>query len=326
MRTRRFAVPLVLLPVLSIMPAPGRAQSHFMVEGRVIEPTGRGIENALVELEGSRQVLSSAGGFFRIQGVARGEWTLHVEAFGYVGISRDLVVDGDTTLTVALDIAPFALDSLVVSPKRIDVEGRVRGFEGERELRLANADVVTTQGQTTRTNGRGGFKLTGWQGTPLQVEVRAFGYMPLDTILVPEERQKYDFLLEPDLVVKRMIAAAVRRLETRAHPLLAVTMRPLNREDLLRNRALSLDQLLHYRYGSRLHVACVVLDERALSPEMADGVLTTMFAEEVERIELLFRGRMLRIYTRAFMRTLLGGGRELADPVYVSMAHPPFCR
>lgn len=324
MRAGTLAV--TLLSALSTMPVTGSAQSRFVVEGRVIEASGRGIENALVELEGSRRLLSSAGGFFRIQGVARGERTLRIEAFGYVGISRAVFVDGDTTLTVTLDIAPFAVDSLVVSPRRIDVEGRVRGFEGDRELRLANADVVTTQGQTTRTNARGGFKLTGWQGTPLQLEVRAFGYLPLDTILVPEEQRRYDLLLEPDPVVKRMIAAAVRRLEKRAHPHLAVTMRPLDREDLLRNKSLTLDQLLHYRYGPRLQVACVVLDERALTPEMGDGVLSTMLAEEAERIELLFRGRMLRIYTREFMRTLLGSGRKLVDPVYVSMAHPPFCR
>jgi hypothetical protein len=34
---------------------------------------------------------------------------------------------------------------------------------------------------------------------------------------------------------------------------------------------------------------------------------------------------MLRINTREFMRTMLGGGIELAVPTYVDMARPPFC-
>lgn len=74
-----------------------------------------------------------------------------------------------------------------------------------------------------------------------------------------------------------------------------------------------------------MRLGCVILDERSLTPAAADGVIRTMLAEDVERIEFLFRPRMLRIYTREFMRTMLGGGIELAVPTYVDMARPPFC-
>jgi len=72
-------------------------------------------------------------------------------------------------------------------------------------------------------------------------------------------------------------------------------------------------------------IRCIVLDEEPLTPQMADGVVRTMLAQDVERIEFLFRGNMLRIYTREFMRTMLGGAIELKKPLYVDMARPPLC-
>lgn len=131
----------------------------------------------------------------------------------------------------------------------------------------------------------------------------------------------------PRARVERMIEAEIRRIEQRAGGRLAITMRPLNRDDLLRRRGYSLIQLLRNEYPLRAgRVRCIVLDEKVLTPAMADGMVRTMLAEDVERIEFLFRGHMLRIYTREFMRTMLGGGVELGMPIYVDMARPPFCR
>lgn len=321
MPTSVLGVALLLFPIL---PSPGRAQSAFVVQGRVVEAGGPGIQNAIVQLDGSRPILTSSEGSFRFEGVAGGERTLRVEAFGYLPFAGALAVAGDTAVTVVLDIAPFALDSLVVAPRRIDMDGRVRGFE--RDVPISGADVVSSHGQVTRTNGRGGFGLDVWEGVSLLLRVRAFGYLPLDTILSPEEHQDYLFFVEPDPLVERMIATEIRRIEERAGGRLAVTMPPLNRDDLLRWEGASLRDVLRYEHPLKLdRIRCVIVDEKALTPSMAAGVLMTTLAQDVERIEFLFRGAMLRVYTREFMRTMLGSGIELRSPGYVEWARPPFC-
>ena len=103
-------------------------------------------------------------------------------------------------------------------------------------------------------------------------------------------------------------------------------MRPMNRESLLRWRGYTLEELIRIKYPMRgSGIRCVVVDEHVLSPGMAEGVLLTTLAFEVERIEFLFRGRMLRVYTREFMRTMVGSGLELRRATYVDLVSPPLC-
>jgi hypothetical protein len=46
----------------------------------------------------------------------------------------------------------------------------------------------------------------------------------------------------------------------------------------------------------------------------------------VHRVESLFDGGMVRIYTRDFMRKLLSGAVELRRPVFIGVVRPPLCR
>lgn len=316
---------LVLVWALSTgLFAPVTAQEVFVVEGRVLDAeANRGLQNAVVTLEGHRPILTGTGGEFRYADVEGGEYLLRVEAFGYRAFSRSVRVRDDVTLAVALETAPFVLDSLVVAPRQVEVDGRVR--DPAKDLSLKGVDVRTSRGEEVRTNGRGRFEVSGWEGIGLLLQVRAFGYLPLDTVISPGPEETFVFDVDPDRLVERMIEAEIRRIEDRAGGRLAITMRPLNRDDLLRYRSLPLIDVLRHEYGGRVRLGCVILDERALTPATADGVIRTMLAQDVERLEFLFRGRMLRIYTREFMRTMLGGGIELRQPAYVAMARPPFC-
>lgn len=312
------AIAALLVPTLAM------AQTGVVVDGRVTELGGPDIQNAIVVLEGKGPTLTAAGGVFRFEGVETGEHVIRVEAFGYVSASRTLVVDGDATLIIALDIAPVQLDSLVAALRGIDLEGRIR--DAGRDVSLTGADVLTSQGHLTRTNGRGRFDFEVWEGIPILVRIRAFGYLPLDTILVPVEDESHLFDLAVDPLVERMIETEITRLEERAGGRLAVTMPPLNREDLLRWRGATLRDVLQAEYPLRVRrIRCVVVDERVLEGGMAGGVLQTTLAQDVERIEFLFQGGMLRVYTREFMRTMLGGGLELRRPTYADMARPPLC-
>ena len=293
--------------------------------GRVVDAAAnRGVENAIVTLEGHGPILTGPDGAFSFQSVEGGQRALRVQAFGYGTFSTSLRVTGDVTVTVELEIAPFMMDSLVVAPRQVEVGGRVR--DPATDLLLRDVDVSTSLGEAVRTNGTGRFEVGGWEGVALLLQVRAFGYLPIDTVVAPGPDDRYDFFMEPDPVVARMIDVEIRRIEERAGGRRAITLRPLNRDDLLRRRGLTLLELLRTEYGGRVRLGCVILDERSLTPSMADGVLRTMLAQDVERMEFLYRGRMLRIYTREFIRTMLGGGVELVAPTYVEWARPPLCR
>ena len=308
---------------------PVLAQTGVVVQGRVFEAGGTaGIQNVVVELEGHGAVLTSADGSFRFERVEPGGYTLRVIAFGYAAESRFLAVDGDTTLTIPLEVAPVLLDPLVVQARVIDIEGRVR--DPVKDFLLVDADVLTNQGRATRTDSHGRFRLEDiLEEVPLRVGVRAFGYLPVDTILLPDEDESYLFDLVPDSLVERMIEVQVVRLEERAAGRRAAIMRPMNRERLLRWAGHStLRDVLESEYRSYLgRIRCVFMDEE----EINDGgrllsVLGTTLPEEVERIEFLFRGAMLRIYTREFIQNMIARDIELRRPSYVSLGRLPFCR
>lgn len=316
---REGRIGLLAILVLAIaIPSPMLAQTGVVVEGRVLEAgTTAGIQNAIVELVGHGATLTSAAGTFRFEGVDPRGYVFRVDAFGYASESRFLAVDGYTTVSVPLEIAPLPLDSLVVEPRAIDIKGRVR--DPGRGLLLVDAEILTNQIPPTGTDDHGRFTLDDvFEDVPLRVIVRAFGYVPVDTILLPDEDESYLFELVPDTVVERMIGVQVRRLEERAAGRRSALMRPMNRERLLRYAGhADLLTTLEFEYWRRIgRVGCVVLDEEQLLGG-ATSLLWTMLPEELERIEFLFRGAMLRIYTREFMREMIAGGIELRRPSMV---------
>lgn len=190
---------------------------------------------------------------------------------------------------------------------------------------LSAVDVTTSLGEETRTTRRGRFDVLGWEGTGLLLQLRGFGYLPVDTVVTPDPEREYQFDLEVDPLIQPMIDVEIRRIQERAGGRRAITMRPLNRVDLLRRRGQTIFDVLLNEYTGRARLGCVVLDEVVLSPAMADGMIRTMLVQEVERLEFLFRGKMLRIYTRRFMQRMLGSGIELREATYNEMANPPFC-
>lgn len=318
------ALGAVLVLALAVCATQARAQSGAVVEGRVTSVGGPPIQNALIELQGRPPIRARAGGDFRFEDVALGEYTLRVEAFGYATLTQSIVVDGDLSVAVELDVAPFELDSLVVAPERTDAEGQVR--DAERGVPLRGAEVRTNQGHQVRTDNAGRFDLEVWDGTPLLVQVRAFGYFGVDTVVVPEPDSSFVFPLVTDPLVERLIATEIERIKERAGGRRAITMRPLDRDDLLRWDNATLLDVLRAEYSNRARrVRCVLVDEELLTAGMAGGVLLTTLARDVERIEFLFDGAMLRVYTRDFMRLMLGGGIELRRPTYVEWANPPMC-
>jgi hypothetical protein len=329
----RYGVAIAALLLAGIVPAPVASQIGVVVEGRVFDSvTGSAIQNALVEMEGQGATLTSAEGTFRLAGVALGSHALRVVGFGYAPHTRLLAVAGDVTISVGLEAEPLRLDSLVVEPRLIDIEGRVR--DPTRDLNLVDAEILSSQAVPVFTGAHGRFELEDVVAeVPLRLVVNAFGYFPIDTILLPQEDESYRFELEPDPMVERMVEVQVGRLEERASPLNAMTMRPMNREQLLSHAGRrTLADVLQWEYpGDWLRrVNCVVINEVQLLGAWQPSTLYHILPEDVERIEFLFDGAMLRIYTREFMREMISRDVALRMPSYIypfpRPAVDPLCR
>ncbi len=318
---------LATLVLATAIPIPVLAQDGVVVQGRVFEFGSTSvIFNARVELEGYGATLTSVVGTFRFEDVEPGEYTLQVDAFGYASDTRVLTVDSATTVLIPLQVAPLPLDSLAVELREIDIEGRVR--DPERDLLLPDVEILTDQIEGTLTDAHGRFKLDDVLAeVPLRVIVRAFGYLTVDTILLPDEDENYVFEVEPDPWVENMIEEQIGRLEARSVGFRATFMPAMNRERLLRYAGTFslLDALqVEYRERNMDRIDCLFIDERQEYVPV-DFLLQTTLPEELERIEFLFDGRMLRIYTREFMQYMFDLELELRAPVFIDLLGAPFC-
>ena len=319
---------MAILVLATSVPIPVLAQG-VVVQGRVFQFGSRTvIRNATVDLEGHGAMLTTAGGTFRFEDVEPGEYTLRVEALGFSPESRVIEVDSTTTVPVLvpLRIAPLAVDSLVVELRRIDIKGRVR--DAALDLLLVNAEVLTNQVAGSLTDAHGRFTLKDvLEGVPVRVVVRPFGYLRVDTTFVPDEDETYVFEPVPDPWVEEMIKAQIDKIEERSAGISAIGRTPMNRERLVfYSGTFSLLEALEVEYRNREmgEIGCIIIDEKREDFLPADHFLQTLLPEELERVELLFDGQMLRIYTREFMQYMFDSELELRTPVFVDVS-PPFC-
>ena len=338
-RNRTCAVPFRARPVslvgfLGVLPiflgAVGVAgQDRVVLLGQVVESgTGAPIANAVVELVGVGRMLTSANGVYRFDGVPSGVYELRAGALGYSALSRAVNLTQDTRVRFELDVEPIALDSIVVAVRTIDMRGRVR--DAARRMGLEFATVVTNQGHRVESNATGNFELKNVAyDLPLEVQVWAYSYLPKDTVLLPEEGVRYEFEMQADPIVQRMIDLELEELVERARPYRSGLMRPLNRDQLLRYRGAVLLDVLKSQYSLFAgRVKCVMMDDERIDPMIDREWLGTVPVTDLERIEFLFGGAMLRIYTREFIRDMMAGSAQVEEPpVYVEVpGGEPFCK
>jgi hypothetical protein len=310
--------------LIAVCAAPSLAQSVARLSGRVVERgTDRGLAGATIEI-GSRRVSSDLDGRFVAGDVPPGSQTMKVSAYGYSSREVSLRLVADTSIVVELDPAPLPLDPLLVEGRTITIRGEV--YERGDDRGLLDVEVRVEPDHETYTNVAGRFKLEDIPaGPPLRFSVRAFGYLPIESVLSAFEDSTLIVHLEVDPVVQRMIQEQVDRVEARAHPFLTAVMPPMDREYLLRNRNGTAFDLIRHRYGHFVRrIRCILIDDRQRYNGPAE--LAHFLPEELERIEVLERGRMLRIYTRDYIRDRLGERGKLPMPVYVEYAEPPYCQ
>jgi Carboxypeptidase regulatory-like domain len=320
----RLARPLTIGVVLLLMVNHAEAQRGVVVNGRIVELGGFGVESAVVALAG-REVSTTLGGNFHFENVVTGAYTLRVEALGYAPREIALTVADDTTLLITLEPTPIQLDSLAVHARTITVRGHVAAKDTNEEM--IHVEISTGTGELTRTDTRGWFRVQRFPAGPSEwIMVREMGYLPARVTLSAEADTTLEIELQPDSLARRMIATQVARLDARARPWRSPRYRPITREQLLWMRNATVLDVVRHWYGLGIDATpCIVVDEEQNFNGMES--LTAIYPEEVERIEVVFRGGMiLRIYTRSFIARMMAGGIELPRPIFAPGALRPMCR
>ena len=107
----------VLTAVLAaVVPTVAVAQTRGGVEGRVVDPAGRPLASAEVSVDRWRAT-TDADGAWRITHLEPGLYRIAVRRLGYRPSRQEIQVEAGRTalVTFVLELAPFMLDSLVVS-------------------------------------------------------------------------------------------------------------------------------------------------------------------------------------------------------------------
>jgi hypothetical protein len=333
------SAPAVILAFVLIMgamrPHAVVAQTGGLVMGRVVEAgTNAEINGAVVELVGYGRTLTSGGSFFFGE-VSPGAQVIRVTAYGYEPETRGVVVDTLTVVDFELRVAPIAIDPLTVDVQVMEVEGRVR--DAQHDFPIVDAMIFTRWGML-ESDSHGRFRVESFpEGEALPLSVQAFGYMTLDTVLLPSRDSVYEFVLEEDAQVRALIDAQIERLEERIGFRWSAMLKPLNRDDLIpfAGSATMWDVLL-FRYRPWLEqVKCVVLDEQVIGLRSgpihntlysAQAAMRGLLPEEVERVDFFafggrYKGAIMRVYTRNFMRDMVDGAAELVAHPYAQDIH-----
>jgi hypothetical protein len=297
---------------------------EVVLQGRVIDRgSGAGIVGAGLDLLGIAQSITGENGAFRFARVPSGRHTLEVEMLGYETRRVDLLLLNDTSLIIELDVAPVRLDTLTIRPRFISVRGRVT----ERATRrgLIDAEVLATPDRRTQTNAAGGYRVRRVPaGPPVSVLVRSLGFMPANADFVADRDTTIDFALDPDPVAQRMIGAQVARLVTRANAVPYMRM-ALSREELVRQSNWAVSDLLKSRLGPWMsRIQCVVIDD-VLKP-FGLQELETWLPDQLERLEIINRGVMIRAYSRDYVGRRMQSRTPLAPIMLIPTPGGWICR
>jgi Copper amine oxidase N-terminal domain len=137
----------------------GRVYQDVNLNGRFDPGTDQPQANVKIRVDGSRYVVSDAGGNFRIESVARGEHAVYLDL---LSVRADLTLLDDTRQQITLDSnRDSVVDFRVVRTGRISgvvwFDTNENGRVDEVERPLADVRVVTGSGRDTLTDGNGYF-------------------------------------------------------------------------------------------------------------------------------------------------------------------------
>lgn len=278
------------------------------VSGTVVEAARSSwIRGATVQLSGSQPYFTDLDGRFRFSGVTPGRHTLSVQAYGYRPWSTEVVIRSDTTLQVEMEPDPIVLDSIVVEAKDVTIKGKV--FDAATGKRILGARVTVYPDGRTKEAHRGDFTIYHVPaGRVTTVVVEAVERLPARIALITESDTTLTVELEVDSVGVRMIAQEDERLEGRAQSV-PLAMTAIGPEDLARREMTPIMDMLRSRvshryldrtFHRRLTTPCLFIDDRRASGEEIE----TLYAGEVNRVEVYGHGEMIRVYTTQYVASM----------------------
>lgn len=326
-RCRCVLAPALGFAVLLAVASRTEAQNRIIVSGRVIEAGERAaVTGATVSIIGVGQQTTGGEGEFRIPRVPSGEHVLTVSALGYASRELRLSLRADTILIIELDREPVALEDINVRARFVTVRGTVR--DGATLDPVLRARVTVDGTRSANTNMIGSFRVRQVPAGPtLPLVVRAIGYMPHEQAIEVGRDTTLRVDLQPDPVGQRMLAAQVERLSRRARGV-PHRLDQWNRGELGRTPGMTIADLIRQRLGGNTRPAtCLFIDDVDRSSVMT-GLLNHHLVDEFERVEVLDRGSMVRLYTREHLAWMTG--TEALPPIVLvkfgSRSAPLACR
>jgi Carboxypeptidase regulatory-like domain len=291
------------------------------LSGRVVEGDGATpLEGVTVELRGIAERITDERGGFSFENLAPATYTLRVRALGYRTHDTTLTLRRDTSIVLTLAVDPVLLDSIRADARFVTLEGRVTDRLSGRGI--AHAAVYHGPDRDATSRVGGSFRLERMpEGYPTVIEVSALGYQPVRLTVIPEEDRDIVVSLDVDSIGLQMIERQVERLHGRVKSI-AVSLRTIDRRALMLHATSTTREVVRSAIPNT-PIRCLVVDENAFGGESLnrrtgrgelDDVLLSLHAEEIERIEILGRGAMVRIYTRPFIQRMIRN-RALIQPI-----------
>lgn len=313
---------LLTLAALAVAPA-GAAAQAVDVQVRVLDrATGRPVEGATVQLGTDLRAVTGGQGAARLTRVPLGGYTLTAHRLGYATAELEVVIRRDTLLVLALDVQPIPLDSIRATNRLITIRGTVRGADTRRVI--PDAEVYAGPGRSAYTNFLGRFRLDRFRaGDTLYLSVTAFEYSPARTIALAINDTTIDFVLEPDPIGRAMLAQQIARLDRRVRSV-GYSQRTIGRDVLQRRAAATAFDAVRMELGTRFsRIACVMIDDR--QSMFGTDELHAYGIDQIDRLEIIDRGTMVRLYTRRFVQRMLSGRERVAPILLVRGTGRPIC-
>jgi hypothetical protein len=316
-RSLKHLVSAPALAALALLAAHrGLAAQNITVQGRVLEQgSGDPIAGATVELSGAPRVLTNRNGLFAISPVRPGRHSLTVTMIGYQRQQLTIDVLRDTTLVIEMAVQAVRVDSLTVRARFVTLRGRVTDAVSSKPI--MDAQILAGRERPTLANSMGRFRAHRIPAhQPTMVQVRALGYMPVQLRLSAARDTTIDFALQVDPIGQRMISAQIQRLEDRVTKMPFLNTAITRTELMERHYNWTAADAIAYELRARGRDAiCVFLD----NVQQQHGLLPLQLylPDEIERIEFIDRGTMVRVYTRRYMQRMINGRVQLAPIVLI---------
>lgn len=279
--------------------------------------TGEAINGAAVELAGSRAVVSNARGEFVIPGVKPGRRRLVVKMIGYRDWQTTLDVQGDLDVRVDLEIEAVRVQGVTATNRTYTIHGKV--VDRAKRNPVMDVDVFLGANRRTLTNINGRFKFSKVRvQDAARIEVRAIGMMPAVLLMQADRDTTVEVSLEPDPVGERMLAQQIQRLDTRLNAV-PHSVQKIDHAGLMELPGPTLFEIVRMRLAVNQRAGrCVFIDEHRTIDGLED--LKALIPELVERLEIIDRGEMVRVYTRRYVEAML---RKRANPRAILLLSTP---